>query len=491
MQSPYDRYDHHDWQPSPQHMNRLTRHNRAMAQLVTAVQELSLTHDLDAVMAVVRRAARALSGADGATFVLREGDQCYYAEEDAIGPLWKDRHFPMEACISGWVMMHRRPAVIEDIYTDPRIPIEAYRPTFVKSLAMVPIRTASPIGAIGTYWADRYLPTAEDLTVLQALADTTAVALENVQLYAMLEQRVQDRTRSLQQTNKELAREIAERQRAEEALREAHDALERRVQERTAELATTNDALRREIAERRQAEGALQRAERLALLGKLAAGMSHELRNPLNTIFLHTDILEEEVGQLVPASQDGVAESVAAIKAEVGRLQELVQDYLSLARLASLHRRPDDLGAFVQACAREMEASLMPQGITLHLEALASLGQVAFHPNTLRRALFNLIQNAREAMPQGGTLTIRGRHDGAQAQLDVSDTGTGIPGEHMQDVFEPLHTTKPEGTGLGLYIVREIIVAHAGHIAVQSKPGHGTTFTITLPGHTAEKSPQA
>jgi GAF domain-containing protein len=122
--------------------------------LVDVVQELSLTRTLDATMRIVRTVARRLTGADGATFVLRDGDQCHYAEEDAIAPLWKGRRFPMSACISGWVMLNREPAVIPDIYADARIPVAAYRPTFVKSLVMVPIRTIEPIGAIANYWAE-------------------------------------------------------------------------------------------------------------------------------------------------------------------------------------------------------------------------------------------------------------------------------------------------------------------------------------------------
>ena len=128
-----------------------------------------------------------MTGADGATFVLRDGDFCFYADEDAISPLWKGQRFPMETCISGWAMNNRLPVAIEDIYADDRIPHEAYRPTFVKSLAMVPIRTLDPVGAIGNYWADSHQPTKEELELLQALADTTAVALENVHVYEELE----------------------------------------------------------------------------------------------------------------------------------------------------------------------------------------------------------------------------------------------------------------------------------------------------------------
>src|SRR3954452_13433582 len=108
---------------------------QAMQRLVDTVQALSLARSLPAVMAIVRRVARELTGADGATFVLREGDKCYYADENAIAPLWKGRRFPISACISGWSMLHREHVVIEDIYADGRIPADTYRPTFVKSLA--------------------------------------------------------------------------------------------------------------------------------------------------------------------------------------------------------------------------------------------------------------------------------------------------------------------------------------------------------------------
>ena len=116
-----------------------------MEKLVGAVQQLSQAQRrLTPSPPIVREAARELTGADGATFVLRDGDQCYYADENAIGPLWKGKRFPIDACISGWVMRNGRPAMIEDIYGDTRISVDAYRSTFVKSLAMVPIRRDGP-----------------------------------------------------------------------------------------------------------------------------------------------------------------------------------------------------------------------------------------------------------------------------------------------------------------------------------------------------------
>ncbi len=167
-------------------------------RLVDVVTRLSLCRDLAAIMAVVRRAARELTGADGATFVLRDRDFCFYADEDAIGPLWKGQRFPVETCISGWAMTHREPAVVENIFTDPRIPLSAYEPTFVRSVVMVPIRAGDPVGAIGTYWRVQRLPGDGEVELLQALADTTAVAMENIQVYRELETRVRERTAQLE-----------------------------------------------------------------------------------------------------------------------------------------------------------------------------------------------------------------------------------------------------------------------------------------------------
>jgi GAF domain-containing protein len=170
---------------------RFPSHLEAMRRLVDVVQELSQARDVATITRITRDAARELTGADGATFVLRDGSQCYYADENAIAPLWKGKRFPLEMCISGWVMLNKTPVVIEDIYADARIPAHAYRPTFVKSLAMVPIRTDAPVGAIGNYWADNYTPTEDQLTVLQALANTTSVALENVRLIEDLRDKVE------------------------------------------------------------------------------------------------------------------------------------------------------------------------------------------------------------------------------------------------------------------------------------------------------------
>ncbi|HVL01726.1 MAG TPA: sensor domain-containing diguanylate cyclase [Dongiaceae bacterium] len=184
---------------SPVHTDPQGFHfSASMEFLLHVIQQLSLARNLSTVQTLVRNAARRLTGCDGSTFVLRDGDFCHYVDEDAIAPLWKGQRFPMERCVSGWCMQHRVPAVVADVATDERIPEGLYQNTFIKSMVMAPVRTHAPIGAIGNYWARPHQPLLEEIQLLQALADAVSVTLENIQMYSELEYRVQERTRELQ-----------------------------------------------------------------------------------------------------------------------------------------------------------------------------------------------------------------------------------------------------------------------------------------------------
>ncbi|HXG81704.1 MAG TPA: HWE histidine kinase domain-containing protein [Sphingomicrobium sp.] len=160
--------------------------------LIAAIERLAGAGEMDDVVTVLRQTARRLIGADGIAVILREEEQCWYVEEDAMGPLWKGHRFPLASCISGWAMIHKETVVIEDIRKDPRIPQELYQNTFVRSLLMVPVRSDDPIGAIGAYWSDVYGATKEQVEILERLARATATAMENVRLVAALSKALAD-----------------------------------------------------------------------------------------------------------------------------------------------------------------------------------------------------------------------------------------------------------------------------------------------------------
>lgn len=179
---------------------------QATQHLLHALQALPQAGTLDAVQAIVNRAAQAICGSDGVAFILRDGDWSWCVDERAIAPLWKGRRYPIRSSVSGWTMRHRQAAVINDIESDPRVPYD-YRETFVRSLVVVPMRQAAPIGAIGNYWSQPHQPSDRQVQLLQALADAASIAIENLRTLDALEQRVRERTAELERANAEIRRQ--------------------------------------------------------------------------------------------------------------------------------------------------------------------------------------------------------------------------------------------------------------------------------------------
>jgi PAS domain S-box-containing protein len=186
--------------------------------LTEAIDRAQSARTVDALMEIVRSAARRLSGADGVTIVLRDGDQCHYVDEEAVSPLWKGQRFPLISCISGWAMLNGQTAIVPDVYADGRIPHQAYRPTFVKSLVMVPVGGEEKGAAIGAYWSEVRAPGPEEVAVLEALARSTGTALRNLELLASLSESVV-RAEQLHELGQQ---ELLERRRAEAELQAAH-----------------------------------------------------------------------------------------------------------------------------------------------------------------------------------------------------------------------------------------------------------------------------
>jgi signal transduction histidine kinase len=246
-------------------------------------------------------------------------------------------------------------------------------------------------------------------------------------------------------------------------------------------LQETVGALRGVEAALHQHRDAVRRDHHFATLGRLAAGLSHEIRNPLGILFLHVDLLEEEFRNPSGESPDIIPQTFREIRTALARLEALVQDYLSLVRVGAIEPSVQDLGAAVQEWTGEVEGRAAQQGVSLQLAGLETAGELAFHAGTLRRAVLNVVQNALEAMPQGGTLSLECVRTATAVQLRVGDSGTGIPAERVPRIFEPLYTTKPGGTGMGLYIVQQTLTAHGGRVTVESMEGQGSTFTFLLP----------
>jgi len=149
------------------------------ALLSDARRQFQAADSRQAVIEVVRSAARSVCRRDGITFVLREGNMCHYVEEDAIGPLWKGQKFPLSSCISGWAMLNAKTAVIEDVFADPRIPYDAYLPTFVKSLIMAPVG-GKHVAAMGAYWAQTRSFTEEEIATVQNFAAMVGETLSDL-----------------------------------------------------------------------------------------------------------------------------------------------------------------------------------------------------------------------------------------------------------------------------------------------------------------------
>jgi signal transduction histidine kinase len=247
------------------------------------------------------------------------------------------------------------------------------------------------------------------------------------------------------------------RQRLDQALAESEGQLQERLQQMTSQ------------------------GQRWALLGDIAGKVVHEIRNPLNAIFLHADVIQGELQCPTLDSRAQMLDSLTDIRTEVRRLYEVMQDYLALARLAAIRYEPEDMANFLRECGRLIQEQARSRGVSLDLQGLARLGAVALHQATLQRAFLNLLQRALDAMPQGGTLTLRGRRTDSYSVIEIHDTGSAIPAEQCDGLFEPLQSTDAAWTGLELYVAREIIAAHRGTIDVQSAPHQGTTFTVMLP----------
>ena len=261
------------------------------------------------------------------------------------------------------------------------------------------------------------------------------------------------------------------------AFQAAHYHLEETVDRRTS-------ALQAEIKERKRLEAAKMQAERLAMVGTIAAQVAHEVRNPLGSITLNLDLICKEINLLANGKghlPDEGRTLIGEMRAEVHRIQRVIEDYLQFARLPKLNRQAVDLNGFLDQKLEFLCGEMEEARVKLRTHFDPALTLVNVDAEQLWQMLLNLIRNSREAMPEGGELTIGTWHHEGQVLLRVGDTGKGMTAEQVKLVFEPFFTTKKEGTGLGLALVQQIVAEHGGHIECDSTCGKGSTFTIFLP----------
>ncbi len=393
------------------------------ARLLRVAHDLSFARDLATVVVTARKAARELTGADGVTIVLRSGNECYYADEDAIAPLWKGRRFPLEACVSGWVMTQNLAAVIADIYADSRVPHDVYQPTFVKSLAMVPVGAPEAIAAIGAYWAVHHEATEDEVGAMTLLADNIALALRNVELYDEL-----------------------------------------------------SVALRREKDARRVAEAATASKDEFLTL------VAHELRQPLHASLAALRMMSTgttvESGEHARSVVERQLTQMTRLVEELLESARIVRGHVHLNVAVfdvrgTIERAAESARALIAERQHEFVVSLPEEPVIVQADA-ASLEQV----------FSNLLSNAAKYTDPGGRITLSLAVDQNFANITVSDTGRGIDPAAISTIFNLFARAASDvrGFGVGLAATRRLVELHGGTIQARSDGvGRGAQFRVSLP----------
>lgn len=242
-----------------------------------------------------------------------------------------------------------------------------------------------------------------------------------------------------------------------------------------------------DVTEKRAKEARLRRAESLAALTTLTAGVAHEIKNPLGSIGIHLELMKKEMSGKKQIETQKVLENLLIIKEEVDRLNRIVMDFLFTVRPMNAELSYDELNRVVRELLDFMKFELSEAGITVDTDLTKTGPQILMDERYMKQAVLNILKNAISAMPDGGRLRVQTVQKGNELLLKISDTGVGIPDEHMDKIFEPYFTTKDFGSGLGLTLVYKILKEHMGDIEINSKVGEGTSITLSFPVPQKEK----
>jgi PAS domain S-box-containing protein len=239
----------------------------------------------------------------------------------------------------------------------------------------------------------------------------------------------------------------------------------------------------RDITESRRSTEETIHSERLSALTMLAAGVAHELGNPLNSLHIHLQLLERKLRKVPESARLELMGVVGVAREEIQRLDNIIQQFLGAIRPARLETSLEDLNALMKDCVEFLKPEIDDRNILVELELSPSLPLLELDRTQIKQAVYNVIKNAFQAMKTGGILRISTDHDDRLVSATFADTGGGISQENMSKIFEPYFTTKASGSGLGLLIVRRIVREHGGEIELMSNEGQGLTLTIRLPMH--------
>ena len=340
-----------------------------------------------------------------------------------------------EASIVSRSVMEKKPYIIPDARMDPRVNPVLKEKFNLHSLVVIPLFTKEK--ALGAIAADHTEPgrrlTQETLDSVMRFAQQAGLAIQNASMY--------------------------------QELRNFSRQMEERIQKTTADL--------------RKTESQLIRSEKLAALGQLAAGIAHEIRNPLTSI----NILIHSLRERLP-SENSQQEDLKVIEEEIHRMNEIVDQFLRFAKPASPLLEKTDVLSIFEETLQLLRPQIEKQRIVVEKEFQA-LPMIQMDPEQMKQAMLNLLLNAIQAMPEGGQLTLKGQNskDGQWIHLSIEDSGMGISPEDIDKLFDPFFSTKEGGIGLGLSITHRIIDQHHGKIEVENAPEKGTIFTVWLPIH--------
>jgi signal transduction histidine kinase len=259
-----------------------------------------------------------------------------------------------------------------------------------------------------------------------------------------------------------------------------------------AELTQSFNEMVEKLRQHRELEERLREAERLSAVGKLASGIAHEIRNPLNFISLSIDHIRSRLAASRPGDVVATAGLIGNIKDEIHRLNTMVENFLTVGKPLALKKTEVDLAALIRDVVALAQQKAAEQGIDVQVHAALEVPRLQLDPAQVKTCLLNVVQNAVQAMPTGGRLEIAVSHrlegpdTSASVEVCVSDTGSGIGEEELGKIFHPYFTTKKLGIGLGLAITKKVVEEHGGQITVTSRAHEGTTVVISFPLEAAE-----